>query len=100
MISFSRVFPTSSQSIRRALGAPSLQEPLALVQALECLRAMTGTVNTAIGSVATTAGQLRCFYMLFHNKLCYCNSFNPRLVMDVLNGDQLSSTKWKCYLPV
>lgn len=52
-----RVSPTFNQSIRRALGVPSLQEPLARVQAPEWLRATTGTVNTAIGSVATTAGQ-------------------------------------------
>lgn len=38
------------------MGVPSLQELLALVQAPEWLRPMTGTVNTAIGSVATTAG--------------------------------------------
>lgn len=55
----SRVSPTYSQSTRRALEAPSLQEPLALVRAPVCLTATTGRVNTAIGSVAATAGQCR-----------------------------------------
>lgn len=54
---FFRVFLISSQSIRRALEVPSLQEPPVLGRALECLKAMTGTVNTVIESVATTAGQ-------------------------------------------
>lgn len=57
-ISF-RVSPTYSQSTRRALEVPSLQEPLALVRDPVGLTATTGRVNTAIGSVAATAGQCR-----------------------------------------
>lgn len=55
-ISF-RVSPTYSQSTRRALEVPSLQEPPAPVRAPAGLTATTGRVNTAIGSVAATAGQ-------------------------------------------
>lgn len=58
IVSF-RVFLTSSQSTRRASEAPSPQEGRAPGRAPGCLRATTGTVNTAIESVATTAGQWR-----------------------------------------
>lgn len=58
IVSF-RVFLTSSQSTRRASEAPSPQEGKAPGRAPGCLRATTGTVNTAIESVATTAGQWR-----------------------------------------
>lgn len=59
-----RVFPTFSQITRRALEDPSLQEPLGQVRVLEWLRPMSGRVNTAIGSVATTAGKFGQIYQI------------------------------------